>query len=128
MNTIQPGMPETVLEVIACRECGQPDKAAYMEPTRSEMINFQLCFNCHFWTDKVKTRDLPIKVRVNGVAYSIGVEKKRFDCEFRGFGGTKFTVQFNDGRLVETTNLWCSGAIPTHFRTRLPDNAVFLYD
>ncbi|MCM2285790.1 MAG: hypothetical protein NDI81_13470 [Desulfobacula sp.] len=44
----------------------------------------------------------------------------------RGFGGKRFVINFNDGRTVETCNLWFQGEISRQFRARLPDNARFI--
>lgn len=47
---------------------------------------------------------------------------------WRGFGGSKFKVKMNDGRVFETTNLWCQGHITPQWKDKLPDNAEFIYD
>ena len=44
----------------------------------------------------------------------------------KGFGGSKYTIHFNDGRTVETCNLWYQGEIPERFKAWLPDNARFI--
>lgn len=77
-----------------------------------------------FWGEKMKPelRDSPRTARIDGVHYHIGDDSQRF----RGFGGTQFLIEFNDGRRVRTTNLWCQGTIPKALRTELPDNAVFV--
>lgn len=117
-----------------CVECDKSEKARYMNPTKSQMIERQLCFGCNFWTEKLEIRDDSNTVRVKGVHYIIGPEKLKNEHKLspymrnavRGHGGAKFMVYFNDGRIVETNNLWCQGDIPDGFRDRLPDNATFL--
>jgi len=32
----------------------------------------------------------------------------------------------NDGREIETNNLWCGGNIPKRFQEDIPDNAKFI--
>ena len=41
-------------------------------------------------------------------------------------GGQDFYIQFDDGDLIHTRNLWLNGDIPAEFRDQLPDNAKFL--
>lgn len=78
--------------------------------------------NDSFWKEKVKfKRQLVI---VNHVCYSIGSENS--SSSFRGFSGRKFNVEFTDGRVVETTNLWYIGTIPPYYRRQLKDNAKFI--
>jgi len=47
-----------------------------------------------------KDKDIAL---VNRRIYSIGAE----NTKWKGFGGAKIKVSFNDGREVITTNLWC---------------------
>jgi hypothetical protein len=85
-----------------------------------------VCFGCAFWL--VKTRDTwtkdPSTVRTEKYQhYHIGDEKADGPKDWRGHAGHPFRITFNDGRVVETTNLWAQGEIPEHFRDRLPPNA-----
>jgi hypothetical protein len=77
-----------------------------------------------FWQSKVEIKDNPNVVRINGVHYFIGDEGSK--SSFRGFDGEKFRIKFNDGREVETTNLWYNGSIPKNYLKELPDNAIFI--
>jgi hypothetical protein len=43
----------------------------------------------------------------------------------RGFGGARFTIIFDDGKVVTTTNLWHNGSIPSHLWDRFPNTAKF---
>lgn len=107
-----------------CSECGNPI------PTRDEKLEYSgvhvTCHECHFWLKKVHFNDQQKarQVIVNGVHHMLGEETG--SGPFRGFGGAEFTVCFNDGRSVVSTNLWHQGVIPEHFRKLLPDNAYFL--
>jgi hypothetical protein len=60
-------------------------------------------------------------VIVNGRCYHIGDEDSK--SYFRGFGGAPRVIEFFDGRVVHTTNLWDNGKIPERYR--VPDNAKF---
>ncbi len=62
------------------------------------------------------------RVIVAGQHYMIGLDSSRP----KGFGGRKFAIHFNDGRKVETCNLWFQGEIPEQFRAWFPDNAEFI--
>lgn len=110
-----------------CRLCGGEVRQSYYQDVQTEMNSRQLCFDCNFWQEKADCANDPASVRINGVQYFIGKEVLPTDPDkwWRGFGGRRFVVAFSDGRVVETTNLWCSGDIPEHFREKLPDNACF---
>lgn len=43
---------------------------------------------------------------------------------FKGFGGAKTRITFNDGRVIECDNVWFQGDIPHRFWKLMPDNAV----
>lgn len=95
-----------------CLHCG-------IEP----IAKWGMCSGCAFWqsqldADKKRPNDFAI---INGTHYRIGDENERYD---RGFGGQKFTIKFNDGRVVVTTNLWHQGPIPESWRNLMPDNAT----
>jgi hypothetical protein len=82
------------------------------------------CFTCYFWLEKVPFANDPCSVRSEGTHYWIGEEHE--ERAFRGFGRRTFIIQFHDGRKVVSTNLWCQGDIPEHFREQLFDNADFI--
>lgn len=64
------------------------------------------------------------EVIVNNVHYMLGTTGG--PNSMRGFGGRRWRIQFHDGRLIETTDLWYQGTIPPKWRERYPDNAIFL--
>ena len=101
-----------------CKNCGKLEWTRYID-------NDGLCVNCYFWSKHESAKNSPQSVRVNGYQYFIGGE---IDCNlhFKGHGGKLFTILFEDGRMVKTTNLWYNGQIPDHFKSQLPNNAVFL--
>lgn len=61
-------------------------------------------------------------VIIDGECYHIGDENAH-PC-FRGFGGDKFVIKFNNGKTVTTTNLWHNGTIPKELNVK--DNAKFV--
>lgn len=79
-----------------------------------------------FWEKKMAPaiRDDKRTVRVEGTHYMVGDEKAN-PRGFRGFGGALFLIEFDDGRRVSSTNLWCQGTIPKALSLDLPDNAKF---
>jgi hypothetical protein len=114
---------------VICHECGRHDRAAYIEPTATQMIELRLCFNCLFWTEKIALAfgpDAHRIARIEGKHYSVGAKHPRGYRGFLGFGGSHFVIEWDDGRREETRNLWSQGPIPDRFRSRLPDNARFV--
>lgn len=107
---------------VLCKECGERQQATYSEPTKSKMVEYELCFHCLFWTEFVWAKDDPKNVRWRHHHYTIGEEDAKGE---RGNYGRKYAVYFQ-GRRVITTNLWHQGEIPERFWDRLPDNCVQL--
>jgi len=106
-----------------CLECGNIVTTHYVEPTKTRLIEGNICFHCDHWVEWEKRKDDPRVARIEGGHYRYSDPT---DKGFRGFGGRKFVIQFDDGRLIESSNLWFQGDIPDRFRERLPDNAKFV--
>lgn len=106
---------------LTCKECYGYIQTSYCEPTRSQLIRRNLCFTCNFWTNVLSQSP----VVIDGSAYTI-VPDDPSPHSFKGFGGRKFKIRHNDGKITLTHNLWHRGAIPNHFRKRLPNNAAFV--
>ena len=86
-----------------------------------------VCWHCNHWLTAVDERDEPGHVRIGGKSYHVDVVHpiKGGDPDLRGFGGRVHVIQWNDGRVTRTDNLWFGGEIPAHFLDRLPDNATW---
>lgn len=102
-----------------CRECGGLVSRRVMSPLKARLEALNICQNCEFWT-RIVSEGAWV---VGGEAFNVGDESSRGG--FRGFGGARFVLLHEDGRRVATTNLWCLGRVPAHFRDRLPNNATF---
>lgn len=108
-----------------CIICGKEEEPSryYSEKTLQEN---QMCFFCNFWKgmlEQDRNYDPHEVVIIDGTHYIIGDELS--SDPFRGFGGAKFHIRFNDGYEIDTTNLWCQGDIPPEWRDKFPDNAEF---
>lgn len=113
-----------------CKICGKEDfPDHYSDEFGIPMKEHQFCFNCEFW-NKMYEEDkkrLPHTVAIiDGTHYIVGPEND--SSSFRGFGGHKFQIEFNDGTKVVTTNLWCQGKPDEHWKFLFPDNAKFEYN
>jgi len=109
-----------------CSICGAAEEAKYMNNER--MIEKKLCFNCNFWDEHSEKANSPESIRINGHHYHAYDSVSRADGFGAGYGGSKFTIKMNDGRVIETQNLWHQGDIPSYFKGRLFDNAVFVQE
>lgn len=111
-----------------CAECRTPVFGEAIKKwaadVRVRLDERKLCFGCLIWTEHLEEKSSRI-VRVKGVQYRIG-EKTSAPDHCKGFGGSRYKIKFFDGRKEESTNLWCNGDIPPHFRDRMPDNAEFV--
>ena len=110
-----------------CKECGKEIRFSYGEYRNEELKTEKLCFDCDFWVGYIK-RDKTKKdaLVINGWHYIVGDEDEPGKKDWRGCGGSKFTIKAFDGREITTTNLWVQGEVPNRFRSRMPDNAVFI--
>ena len=83
-------------------------------------------FQREFWQQKLldDAREPDRVAIIDGTHYYIDDEDSE-ETYFRGFAGAHFTIRFHDGRVIETTNLWCQGDIPDEFRDLFPNNADF---
>lgn len=108
-----------------CAECGAREQGSWFDDIAKKLAERKLCHGCDHWTSLAKIAARADVARIEGTHYMI--DKENADPRaFRGFAGQRFKIKFADGREVETTNLWCQGSIPDHFRDRLPDNANFV--
>lgn len=82
------------------------------------------CFDKNYWNEHIENKNDLNVARINGFHYIIKDENE--DVVFKGSSRRKFTIKFNDGRIVEATNLWQQGAIPDEYRDVLTDNAIFI--
>ena len=100
-----------------CPCCG----LEYIKDLPADAYFYDCCEDCSFWLEKLYLPDYAKKqVIVDGTHYTLG------NSSIRGFAGAKFKIKFFDGRVIKTSNLWSQGKIPEHFRSTLPDNAVFI--
>lgn len=85
------------------------------------------CFTKKYWQEIINEKEYhPI---INGVCYYLNIDKpiEETTYGFLGFDGRRFKIKFNDGRIIETNNLWHNGDVPEWCRKDLPDNAEFVY-
>lgn len=110
-----------------CLECGAHEDGSWSWAER-DLIPRQLCFSCcHYicWAERAAQPENRHRMFVFvGRCYTIGEPGQRFP----GFGGRRFLVNFSDGTIVETSNLWTQGIVPAHLRARMPDSAVLVND
>jgi hypothetical protein len=107
------------MEELKCNECGTVGySTGYMDGSTKRTMDEQgVCFNCAFWINQSNRKD---QVVIDGLMYWIGKGGGG------GMAGRSFDIQMDDGRLIETNDLWHQGTIPYHFKERMPDNATFM--
>ena len=108
-----------------CKECGSEINLHYREDVKERLARLSLCHKCDHWNGQYQI-SLQHKLsegqslRIDGVHYRIAPEDRPGP---RGFGGSRFTFVLEDGTQLESSNVWCQGEIPEHWKSRLPDNA-----
>ncbi len=110
-----------------CSECGQRDLLCWMDSKRDLLLSRKLCFDCSHWFDWVQfiANESHKRVVIDGRCYTVEPDRGSANA---GFGGSRFDIEWPDGRRVTTRNLWHAGAVPDHWRARLPDTARFVTD
>jgi len=105
---------------LKCEVCGKEiEKSSYS----NKVICSSECFHKDFWNQIVREKD--IYLFIDGSCYWVGPEDEH--RVFRGYDGRKFTIQrFDNGKIIETTNLWFRGDVPDGWQNELKDNAKFI--
>ena len=113
-------------EKYICRVCGKESQNTYSGDISLIMKEFGCCFTCAFWIwqHRLDQEGNRVWAIIDGKHY---VLCPHTDANWPvGMGGQRFTILFNDGRVVECDNLWHQGQIPEHFRDVMQDNARFI--
>lgn len=110
-----------------CRECGEVSHPSYVGNDRIGAVLRErgLCFIDAFWDDAFQEYLAGKRLVVGGQSYTIAPERMSGS---RGHGGRRFRIQYPDGRVVESTNVWSQGPIPERWRARMADTAEFIPD
>jgi len=111
-----------------CCMCGR--WIAYGTSTKvdKKLRDRQACFGCSHLLDHVDHVGDDMQVVTDDGEHRrgcwIGSQTTSRPSHCRGHGGTKFTIAFDDGRVVDTVDLWCWAVdIPEYFFDLLPVNA-----
>lgn len=106
-----------------CKICKSSIETNGLIEERSErLLKVGVCSNCDSWLGLWHLNNEEETVRVQGEHYIIGDPQQ----VNKGLGGREITIEFSDGRIVKTDNLWHQGRVPSDFKNVLGDNAKFL--
>lgn len=110
-----------------CNTCGK-DYSNSVKTFGADHERFENdnCGTCNFWWEKVewlKGHDADRSVIVDGKHYRIGSYCPEVGM---GFGGSFWAIEFDNGIITATRNLWHQGTIDEPFGEHLPNNARFL--
>ncbi len=111
-----------------CSKCGKTAVPShYVYYAAWEMVELSMCIMCTHWhaVHKMVLKDPKTHFVARDNAYTVGDENLAKNLQ-RGFGGALFIIRFPDGAIVESTNLWHRGAVPTEWQEDLPNTAFFL--
>lgn len=107
---------------ICTNEIDEHDLRGLPAPHRERLLSVGVCDYCDRWIENWQMRDDPKVARIGYQHYIIGPAHQKT----KGMGGHRSAIQFDDGRLVLTDNLWHQGRIPIAFAEALPNNARFV--
>ena len=88
-----------------CIICGKEFEESFCGEFCSEH-----CFEEDFWTKALDGKEIVI----GGECYHVGPESDD-PSFFKGYGGAKFVIKMNSGKVIVTHNLWNQGEIPKRF-------------
>lgn len=105
-----------------CKNCGEKNySTSYMDCAEKRRMDADgVCFTCAFWLLKA---DHGGETIIDGGYYSPG---NRTSGPMRGMAGRRFDIEYFDGRIITTHDLWFCGVVPEWCRDRLPDTARFI--
>ena len=104
-----------------CSKCGQPTpNINYVH--RKRLDELQLCFSCNY---KAQRRAVHAVVDSQFFSFRAGV-RTDVSSHCLGFGGRRYKFRMNDGRELESNDVWTAGTIPPEWRDDMPDNAVIM--
>ena len=113
-------------DFITCPICGERENIRGLwGKDRIERFESGLCHTCDYWTERIKFKDEPWSIRIDGKQYIDG-GKSDSPKDWKGLGGDAHIFRRLGGKLREyivTDNLWVNGEIPERFKSQLPDNA-----
>jgi len=100
-----------------CVICGKEiEKSSYS----NKVLCSSECFSVDFWNDCLDDT----AIIIDGECYHDGGMKPKTYTGFLGFGGALHKIKLNDGRVIETNNLWYNGVVPKE--RGIEDNACFI--
>lgn len=100
-----------------CIICGKEiEKSGYSH----KVICSSECFSVDFWNDTLDNT----AIIIDGECYHDGGAKSASYSGFLGHSGRQFKIKMNDGRVIETNNLWYNGVVPKE--RDIEDNAYFI--
>lgn len=115
-------MQQEINHETICKICTNPvNVKGLTESDQKRMLEVGICYECDFWIEQWHSRDSVSVARISGQHYRIGSPSSAL----KGMSGRDVTIEFSDGRIVKTDNLWHQGSIPKNFQIVLQDNAVF---
>jgi len=110
-----------------CKYCGQEiEKDRYFKEVENRMLQNEACFECNFWLEKINAKwdKYQIPFRYKHEHYIADINPAHKNSSFKGFGGKKVQVTFDNKEIKTFDNVWYQGEIPERFWKDLPDNVT----
>lgn len=125
---------------VTCHICGASDLARYEDHPFNQMVSRSICSSCIcFEADLVSYAKSLESIQRGGWASFIVVRDEegptRFrvgpedvHALFRGYGGSKFVIKLDAGRVQVSSSLWSGTVIPDVWRDKFPPCGEFVYE
>jgi hypothetical protein len=102
-----------------CQECGRWIEYGWNVGLERSKAPLPYCWDCEFWVDRLWLVFDTRRVFVDQDHGFCTIGPAKTPSKHNGFGGSWWTIAFDDGRVVETCDLWFGGQVPERFRGRL---------
>jgi len=109
--------------IVHCKCCGNEEMCVWIKETNDRLVANSMCFTCDFWEERgsslaaAKDQKFPDTVVVHEdsgpMVYCVASEMPQHRGFMRGYGGSKFIIDFDDGRKMASSNMWSGQKIPT---------------
>ena len=117
----------TKYPIVTCKCCGHSEQVRWVDEVNQKLIDNSWCFTCMYWEERLSEcekaqaeytagrwpEDVVVRDDRGVMVFGVSSELPRFNGFGRGYGGSKFIIEFDDGRRMCSTNMWSGTVIPT---------------
>lgn len=104
-----------IFECKCCNKQVTESDLKYYPDVNAKLVKARACYVCSFWLDILERDILITFVDDKDNVFSIGSPNPK---SVKGFDGRTFEIELDDGRTIESDNVWHRGRVPAWFKHR----------